>query len=257
MLEQIKVERGFETALGAALGEDLDVPLDRSAPAHWGELAADDADPALPDGVRGLAELVSAPRQLARRLAQIGVVEAADGARLQAELKPGQRLVSRDGALWRWDGFTASADAPTAAAQRLAQKNRLAELDAEAVAATRKLRGVEAALAAAEAAVKTHAAAESAARHASRQAQHCLGEAREALARAEKAAGELSSRRAALSESRARVAEGQAEAAAAFDAAEHAVAATPDLGELQSRLERAAAAVAGDRRDACGCARGA
>lgn len=37
-------------------------------------------------------------------------------------LRPGQRLVSKTGALWRWDGYTASADAPTPAAQRLAQK---------------------------------------------------------------------------------------------------------------------------------------
>ena len=136
VLEQISVERGFETALGAALGEDLDVPLDRSAPVHWGESEIQPGDPALPEGVKSLASVVHAPAQLARRLAQIGIVEAADGRRLQALLAPGQRLVSREGALWRWDGFTASADAPTAAAQRLAQKNRLAELDAEAVQAT-------------------------------------------------------------------------------------------------------------------------
>src|SRR5690606_37488733 len=129
VLEQVHVERGFETALGAALGEDLDVPLDPAAPAHWGSVEPHADDPALPAGVRSLAEVVRAPRQLARRLTQIGVVDAGDGLRLQKELKPGQRLVSGDGALWRWDGFTATADAPTAAAQRLAQKNRLAELD--------------------------------------------------------------------------------------------------------------------------------
>ncbi|RWG68026.1 MAG: chromosome segregation protein SMC, partial [Mesorhizobium sp.] len=135
VLEQISVERGYETALGAALGEDLEVPLDRSAPVHWGESAVQPGDAALPEGVRSLASVVRAPAQLARRLAQIGIADAADGRRLQAQLAPGQRLVSRDGALWRWDGLTASADAPTAAAQRLAQKNRLAELDAEAVQA--------------------------------------------------------------------------------------------------------------------------
>ena len=69
VLEQIKVERGFETALGAALGEDLDMPLDRSAPAHWGEIEPDTDDPALPAGVRPLIDVVHAPRQLARRLA--------------------------------------------------------------------------------------------------------------------------------------------------------------------------------------------
>ena len=122
VLEQIKVERGFETALGAALGEDLDIPLDCSAPAHSGEIEPDKDDPALPAGVRPLIAVVHAPRQLARRLQQIGIVETAEGKRFQSALKPGQRLVSREGAVWRWDGFTASADAPTAAAQRLAQK---------------------------------------------------------------------------------------------------------------------------------------
>ncbi|RWH62929.1 MAG: chromosome segregation protein SMC, partial [Mesorhizobium sp.] len=150
VLEQISVERGYETALGAALGEDLEVPLDRSAPVHWGESAVQPGDAALPEGVRSLASVVRAPAQLARRLAQIGIADAADGRRLQAQLAPGQRLVSRDGALWRWDGLTASADAPTAAAQRLAQKNRLAELDAEAVQATRVVREAEDALARAE-----------------------------------------------------------------------------------------------------------
>ncbi|RWG92548.1 MAG: chromosome segregation protein SMC, partial [Mesorhizobium sp.] len=92
VLEQISVERGYETALGAALGEDLDVPLDRSAPVHWGESAVKPGDAALPKGVRSLASVVRAPAQLARRLAQIGIVDAADGRHLQAQLAPGQRL---------------------------------------------------------------------------------------------------------------------------------------------------------------------
>ncbi|RWG60569.1 MAG: chromosome segregation protein SMC, partial [Mesorhizobium sp.] len=170
VLEQISVERGYETALGAALGEDLEVPLDRSAPVHWGESAVQPGDAALPEGVRSLASVVRAPAQLARRLAQIGIADAADGRRLQAQLAPGQRLVSRDGALWRWDGLTASADAPTAAAQRLAQKNRLAELDAEAVQATRVVREAEDALARAEQAMRQASEAERNARQAGRDA---------------------------------------------------------------------------------------
>ncbi|TJV37935.1 MAG: chromosome segregation protein SMC, partial [Mesorhizobium sp.] len=46
VLEQISVERGYETALGAALGEDLDVPLDRSAPVHWGQSEVQPGDAA-------------------------------------------------------------------------------------------------------------------------------------------------------------------------------------------------------------------
>jgi chromosome segregation protein len=53
------------------------------------------------------------------------VVTREQGAALQPDLRPGQRLVSREGDLWRWDGYTAAADAPTAAATRLAERNRL------------------------------------------------------------------------------------------------------------------------------------
>lgn len=247
VLEQISVERGYETALGAALGEDLDVPLDRSAPVHWGESAVQPGDAALPEGVKSLASVVRAPAQLARRLAQIGIVDAAEGRRLQALLAPGQRLVSRDGALWRWDGLTASADAPTAAAQRLAQKNRLAELDAEAVQATRVVREAEETLARAEQAMRQASEAERNARQAGRDAQHGLDAARNALAEAEKAGGELASRRAALDEARARIVDSHEETQAAFLEAEEMLKGAPDLGDLQLQLEQASANVARDR----------
>jgi chromosome segregation protein len=247
VLEQISVERGYETALGAALGEDLDVPLDRSAPVHWGQSEIRPGDAALPEGIKSLASVVRAPAQLARRLAQIGIIEANDGRRLQALLAPGQRLVSREGALWRWDGFTASADAPTAAAQRLAQKNRLAELDAEAVHATRILRQAEEALAHAEQALAQASEAERNARQAGRDAQHGLDAARNVLAEAEKAGGELSSRRAALDEARARIVDSHEETEAAFVEAEMLLQSAPDLGDLQLQLEQSTANVARDR----------
>ncbi|CAN7359510.1 chromosome segregation protein SMC [Mesorhizobium caraganae] len=247
VLEQLSVERGYETALGAALGEDLDVPLDRSAPVHWGESQVQPSDAALPEGIKSLASVVRAPSQLARRLAQIGIVDATDGRRLQALLAPGQRLVSRDGALWRWDGLTASADAPTAAAQRLAQKNRLAELDAEAVQATQIVREAEAALAQAEQALRQASEAERNARQAGRDAQHGLDAARNALAEAEKAGGELASRRAALDEARARIVDSHEETAAAFAEAEMLLQDAPDLGDLQLQLEQSAANVGRDR----------
>ncbi|WP_367715475.1 chromosome segregation protein SMC [Nitratireductor sp. GISD-1A_MAKvit] len=247
VLEQLRVERGFETALGAALGEDLDVPLDSAAPVYWGpsEIGAD--DPALPGGVVPLASVVKAPEQLARRLAQIGIVDAEDGARLQKELKPGQRLVARDGALWRWDGYRASADAPTAAAQRLAQKNRLAELDGEVIEASARLHAAETALSDAEQGVKAAVEAERRAREEAREAQAALSRARDALASAEKAAGELSSRRMSLEEARGRVVEDLEEAEAATLAAEEALEAAPDITELQQRLDHQAAQVSAKR----------
>ncbi len=132
LVDELEVEAGFEKALAAALGEDLEASLDEDAAAHWRALPDIDDLPALPGEVTPLSQHVRAPAALARRLAAIGVVESAfAGHTLQPALKPGQRLVSREGDLWRWDGFVAAAEAPTAAARRLEARNRLAELQAE------------------------------------------------------------------------------------------------------------------------------
>jgi chromosome segregation protein len=246
-LEQVRVERGYETALGAALGEDIDLPLDAAAPVHWGNVPPQDGDPPLPAGIRPLSELVRAPEQLARRLSQIGVCDDEQGPALQSQLQVGQVLVSRAGAVWRWDGVTASADAPTPAALRLAQKNRLAELEAEALQAAEALRTAEDVLARAEARVKQAVEDERRAREALREAQRAASEARDALARAEKAAGELSSRRDALADARERLAETASEAAESVEEAQMALAEAPDLTELQIQLDRLAKDVAEDR----------
>ena len=75
-------------------------------------------------------------------MSQIGLVDADEGARLQPLLKPGQRLVSVEGDLWRWDGFRAWAeDAPSAAALRLEQLNRLETLKQEMARATARMEG--------------------------------------------------------------------------------------------------------------------
>ena len=131
VIDHVSVEKGFEKALGAALGDDLDAPVDPSAPMRWSQIDPQETDPGLPDGVLALAAHVQAPAALARRLAQIGVVDKDTGNRLAASLKPGQRLVSTEGDLWRWDGFVAAAHAPTGAARRLAQRSRLSEIEGE------------------------------------------------------------------------------------------------------------------------------
>ena len=132
VVDQIRVAPGYETALGAALGDDLDAPVAPEASIHWRDLDVAHEDHALPADAEPLVMHVEAPHALARRLRQIGVVSRAQGMKLQPHLKPGQRLVSKEGDLWRWDGFVAAADGVTPAAQRLAHKNRLLELDRRA-----------------------------------------------------------------------------------------------------------------------------
>jgi len=129
IVDALSVDPGFETALGVALGEDLSVPTDEAAPAHWRTLPPLDDAPALPSNIPRLSDMVKGPAALTRRLSQIGVVESDDqGRALMMSLAQGQRLVSREGSLWRWDGFTVTSGATTAAAARLEQRNRLAEV---------------------------------------------------------------------------------------------------------------------------------
>ncbi|MBV8190334.1 MAG: AAA family ATPase [Alphaproteobacteria bacterium] len=129
LLDALTVEPGFEKALGAAFGEELEASADRGAPIHWLPLGPIDGAAPLPEGTTPLADHVKAPVELARRLSFIGVVaDEVTGSALQASLKPGQQLVTRDGAVWRWDGYTMRAGAPSPAAVRLSQRNRLAEL---------------------------------------------------------------------------------------------------------------------------------
>lgn len=128
-LDSVSPDRGYEKALAAAFGDDLDASLDPAAPSYWGGREA--PAPTWPDGAAPLGLLVKVPAVLAARLAYVALVERADGERLQKMLAPGGRLVSREGDLWRWDGFTARADAPKPAAVRLEQKTRLAEVETE------------------------------------------------------------------------------------------------------------------------------
>ena len=117
VMDALSVTKGYEKALGAALGDDLDAPVDPSAPMHWAGAALDPFDPTLPAGVEPLSRFVKAPAELARRLAQIGVVERAAGRRLAETLKPGQRLVSgaRSGSNTRTEATTGRATPATAA----------------------------------------------------------------------------------------------------------------------------------------------
>jgi chromosome segregation protein len=250
VVEQVTVQKGFEAAFGAALGDDLNLPTDRAAPAHWAgsDVSADDSS--LPDGVPPLASYVKAPGQLQRRLSQIGVVDAADAARLARSLKPGQRLVTREGGLWRWDGLVVSAEAPSAAAIRLSQKNRLAELDAEALAAVARFHTAEAALNAARATMEAARAAERQARDTVTAARKAVDATRADLAAAERQTGDLAAKRDALAGSRARLAEALDEARAASAEAEAGRALLPDITTLDARLASLAADLARLRAEA-------
>jgi chromosome segregation protein len=138
ILDDVQPDKGFETALSRALGDTLTASTDGDAPVIWLDRDYNPSDfPALPAGVQTLAPHVRAPRHLKAALALIGVVDdEIQGAESARALKPGQSIVSRNGAYWRWDGLHIKATASDRHALSLQQKNRLADLEAALPAMT-------------------------------------------------------------------------------------------------------------------------
>ena len=244
LINKVTVEAGYEKALGAALGDDLEAPDDDAAPVHWRNLGEISHGTALPDGATPLRQFVQAPGALARRLNQIGIVSREQGATLQSQLKVGQRLVSTEGDLWRWDGFIAAAEATTPAAQRLAQRNRIADLDAQIAEDDAKLRIIRERYHELRTAAEDAAQKETEARKAMREAQAGAGQAREALAEAERTANRHAARLAALREAETRLVSTQEKAASGLAEARAALAAMEDIDILRNQIIEAREATA-------------
>ena len=239
VLDLLRVQAGYEKALGAALADDLRAPqVDEAGKSGWAMLPAYSAAQPLPAGADPLTQFVTVPDVLARRMSQVGLVAAVDGPRLQTDLKPGQRLVSAEGDLWRWDGFRAGGeDTPSAAALRLQQLNRLTALKSE----------LEDANAVAETAVEAHETltlllqrqtdADQAARATRRDADRMVAEANRAASRAEAernlSEGKLESQGLALR----RHEEEAMHARNALAAAEAAARELGDLGDARAAVE--------------------
>ncbi|HKM87292.1 MAG TPA: chromosome segregation protein SMC [Xanthobacteraceae bacterium] len=247
VMDAVTVAKGYEKALGAALGDDLDAPVDQSAPMRWAGAATDPSDPGLPRGAVSLARFVTAPPELARRLAQIGVVERGDGPRLAAMLKPGQRLVSRQGDFWRWDGFATAAQAPTGAARRLAERGRLQAIESELKTARGEVEAKQRVVEAAEAALAEAAAAEVEARARWREAQHLTDSTREEHAAAEREINRNAARISALKEAKQRTSAGRDEALAAHHDTEQTLGALPAAADLEAKLATINGVIARDR----------
>jgi chromosome segregation protein len=253
-LDSVRPDRGYEAALAAALGDDLDAALDPKAPAYWGGRAA--APPTWPVGATPLGPLVRAPEALAARLAFTALVDRADGDRLQAQLSPGCRLVSKEGDLWRWDGFTARAEAPRPAAVRMEQKTRLAEIEAEIETVEPRAKAAREALGQAQAGLRAAEEALKAARREPPTWEQRAAQARQALARYEQEAARKEVQAASLDELIGRFEAELSELLAGLDAARSEAAACAPAGE-PARLLAEARSAAVQAREAAAAARSA
>ncbi|SEL81860.1 condensin subunit Smc [Sphingomonas palmae] len=251
LLDRVTVAPGYERALAAALGDDLEIGLGVGEAAYWTVAERRDDDPVAPSGGEPLSLHVEAPAVLARRLAQVFVVAADDGAALAV----GQRMVTRDGKMRRWDGLIVTAGG-LAAAERLERRNRLTHIEAALPAAraaasdaAAMLRTVSEAIAAAQGDAR-------AARGAITRAEGDMRDAQARQVRAETMLERIEGQRADAAARERRAARDRDEAAADVARAELAVAGLPDSSATASAI----AALQRDdatRRQAVDVARGA
>jgi chromosome segregation protein len=206
-IDRIKVQPGYERAFAAALGDDVNATIGGATGRRWnkigrhpelvsGSIAPHDPSVSIAewmlkqvqhDDVSRLLQFVDAPDELAARMAMVIVSDSDDG----RDLAIGERLVTRDGRLRRWDGFVADDDGATTAEQ-LVRANRLAALEALLPQAEAGVSGREAALAELNG---TIAAAQSALRDAQALAQSAESALRQALRDADRAEDALTRRR--------------------------------------------------------------
>ncbi|WEK43545.1 MAG: chromosome segregation protein SMC [Candidatus Sphingomonas colombiensis] len=249
LLDHVRAAPGYERALAAALGDDLEIGMDIGAEAHWAGAEPLPTDPA-PAG-NALTAHVTAPPQLARRLAQIIVIAADDG----RSLAVGQRLVTLTGQLRRWDGFVARSGG-AAAAERLERLNRLAAIEGALPDARTAVETADAALAMIEAKIAAARATAGAARSSLSRAETAARDAQQRIDRAVTQIERLAGQRSDLT---ARAAQTGAErdiAASEVTQAETAIAELPDtsatageVAALQRSAESRRGAVAQTRTD--------
>jgi len=202
IVDSLNVKSGYEIALGAALGEDLEASSDSGAPIYWEKTNETATDAKLPDVATPISKFISGETLLNRRLEQIGIVSKTDGKRLMPSLKTGQSLVSIEGNLWRWDGFIAKADAPTAAANRLSQRNRLKELDEEVKLAKHEHEKTQTQLQTLTDKLQENRQVEQTQREAWRLSQREIASTQTSLDIAQKALSNLTTRQSALNEAK-------------------------------------------------------
>ncbi|ODP39543.1 chromosome segregation SMC family protein [Sphingomonas turrisvirgatae] len=231
LLDRVKVAPGYERALAAALGDDLEAGLDERAERFWAGADGQPGDPDVPHGTTPLALQVDAPPALARRLAQVLVVSADEG----QPLAVGQRLVTLAGVLRRWDGYVARSGGAAAAA-RLEQINRLGAIEKARPAAMRAVDSADTELARIDGDI---AEARQQAADCKRVLDHAEAAGREAARAEDRAAAaieRLDAQRADIEARRARAAAEQDEAASELARTEAARASLPDGSATRARV---------------------
>ena len=138
VIDQLSVHDGMETALAAYLADELSLPVGGGRRGYW-QSAPQKTDLQPPAGTTALADYISGASALTTALAGVGVIEdSAQAETLQVQLRPGQAITSKDGSLWRWDGFVRLPSKANESSERIRQRQRLDQLQHELNASSKK-----------------------------------------------------------------------------------------------------------------------
>lgn len=129
LLEQVKVDAGFELAFAAALGDDALASDEKAAPEYWTEISGN-SQPYNAISLPKLSDVCSAPNVLKPRLDNCFIIDNKPSENDINSLKQGQLIVNRSGCLWRWDGFVRQKPKVDKSSSRLELKNRIDQLQA-------------------------------------------------------------------------------------------------------------------------------
>ena len=128
LIDKLNVTPGYENALDALLGDELYYSTNEKNPIYWKLLDEFKEDHELPNNCEPLSNYVKGSDALKRRLNQTGIINKEDGMKLISRLKHGQRLVSKEGDLWRWDGLVVKSTSSSSASERLQNRNQLEDI---------------------------------------------------------------------------------------------------------------------------------
>ena len=129
IIKNIIIDRKYKLAFYLALGDGIEASKDKNSPVIWNSILNKEISP-LPEKVVCANKYVKGPAEINLFLSQVGIVNNNDdGNKYQAQLKQGQMLVSKDGALWRWDGLYIKDGKQTITYKRIISTTKLIGLE--------------------------------------------------------------------------------------------------------------------------------
>tara|TARA_B100000575_G_scaffold170741_1_gene136681 strand:+ start:1638 stop:4283 length:2646 start_codon:yes stop_codon:yes gene_type:complete len=104
IIDFIDFEDGLEKAIAAVFSDELIASIDQEQSSFWRKL--DPVNSVFSSDIIKFSSLIKAPDNLNKKLEFVGLIENKENILdIQKSLNPGQIIVSRQGEIWRWDGY--------------------------------------------------------------------------------------------------------------------------------------------------------